>query len=121
MAEKDVHDIVALLKDVPLGETDDGACIDVRRLAVACAADWGLWFDITGNLRVVAALIADYELDDKTRIRVEERVLAVQETITRQAKSLRFRLRARLGTRLPWRHEVEEREGSAAIAPPTAA
>ena len=63
-AEKDVHDIVALLKDVPLGETDDGACIDARRLAVACAADWGLWFDITGNLRVVAALIADYELDD---------------------------------------------------------
>ncbi len=120
-AEKDVRDVVALLKDVPLGETDDAACIDARRLAVACAADWGLWFDITGNLRVVAAMIADYELDDDARTRVEERVLAVQEAITRQPKSLRFRLRARLGTRLPWRHEVEEREGSATIAPPTAA
>ena len=112
LAEKDVHDIVALLKDVPLGETDDERCIDVRRLARACAQDWGMAFDVRASLETVAALLAGFALSDDERTRVEARMAALRAAIERQEKSLRYRLRARVGTRLPWRREIEEREGS---------
>jgi hypothetical protein len=112
LAEKDVHDIVALLKDVPLGETDDNAGIDVRRLAGACAQDWGLAFDVNASLETVVALLAGFALPEAERTRVSERVTALRAAIARQEKSLRYRLRARVGTRLPWRREIEEREGS---------
>jgi hypothetical protein len=112
LAEKDVHDIVALLKDVPLGETDDNGCIDTRRLARACAQDWGTAFDVCASLEAVAALLAGFGLPEVERARVDERVTALQGAIARQDKSPRYRLRARLGTRLPLRREIEEREGS---------
>jgi hypothetical protein len=112
LANKDVHDIVALLKDVPLGETDDNGCIEVRRLAKACAQDWGLAFDVRASLETVGALLAGFGLPEAEGARVSERLAALQGAIARQDKSLRYRLRARVGTRLPWRREVEEREGS---------
>jgi len=120
-AEKDVHDVVALLKDLPLGENDDNASVCVRRLAAACAGDWGLCFDVTASLRLVAARLGGYGLAGEARAAVEERLSSIGEAIARQDKSLRFRLRARLGTRLPWRREIEERDGPPAMAPPTAA
>ena len=121
LADKDVHDIVALLKDVPLGETDDNVCIDVRRLARACAQDWGMAFDVTASLGIVAAMLPGFGLDGAERACVGERLAALREALARQEKSLRWRLRARVGTRLPWRREVEEREDPPLIAPSTAA
>ena len=40
---KDVHDIIALFKDLPLREIDDDLSICVRYIAKACARDWGLY------------------------------------------------------------------------------
>ena len=51
--QKDVHDIIALLKDLPLRETDDDLSICVPYLAETCAWDWGLYTDLTANLRIV--------------------------------------------------------------------
>ena len=53
-------------------------------------------------------------------MRVEGRLRTVRDAIEHESKSLRWRLRARVGTRLPWRREVEEREGSPIIATVTA-
>ena len=40
---KDVHDIIALFKDLPLREIDDDLSIYVPYLAEVCAGDWGLY------------------------------------------------------------------------------
>jgi len=115
MAGKDVHDVIALLKDVPLSNRDDNATINVSHLARVCARDWGIHHDVAGNLDVIIVELADYLLSDAEKTRVDKRLATLRETIAGQAKSLRWRLRARVGTRLPWRREVEEREGSPVI------
>ena len=52
--QKDVHDVIALVKDVPLREADaEGELeisLDVGYLAEVCSQDWGLYHDITTNL-----------------------------------------------------------------------
>lgn len=115
-AEKDIHDIVALLKDVPLSDRDDDASIHVMRLARLCARDWGLYFDVTRSLKTTLAMLDRYGLDAAERDTVVRRAGVVRAAIDAATKSLRWRVRARVGTRLPWRREIEEREGT-----PTAA
>jgi len=116
-AEKDVHDVVALLKDVPLGETDDNASIDLVYLARICSRDWGIYHDLRTNLEIVRGRIDSYGLSAAARARVGGRVAAIEAAVEGRGKPLRWRLRARAGTRLPWRREVEDREGTPLMGP----
>jgi Fic family protein len=105
--QKDVHDIIALLKDLPLREVDDDLSIFVPHIAEVCADDWGLYTDITANLRVVLDWLGDYGLAADETARVYGRVTAVLEAIEDEEKTRRWQWRARIGTRRAWRHEVE--------------
>jgi hypothetical protein len=116
-AEKDVHDVIALVKDLPLGESRGNAAIDLPHLAWLCSRDWGMCHDITSNLELVLARLHDYALSDEERDRVYGRLAAVREAIEDEDKPLRWRLRARVGTRLPWRREIEDREGTPLMLP----
>ena len=50
--EKDVRDVLTLLKDVELAE-DEGPADRRRVIAQRCAADWGLYHDVRGEPRPV--------------------------------------------------------------------
>jgi hypothetical protein len=103
---KDVHDIIALFKDLPLRQSDDDISIYVPHIAEVCAADWGLYTDITTNLRVVLDWLSAYGLSGEETARVYGRVTAVLEAIEQEEKTVRWRMRARVGKRRPWRREV---------------
>jgi len=115
--QKDVHDVIALLKDVPLYDADGAASIDVRHIAETCSRDWGLYHDITTNLDVVLAMVDDYGLAQADLERVCERLAAVKEAVEDASKPIGWRLRARVGERVAWRREVEDTEGTQLIAP----
>jgi Fic family protein len=115
--QKDVHDVIALLKDVPLYDVDGGATIDIAYLADTCSRDWGLYHDITANLDVVLAMVDDYGLASADLDRVCERLAAIKESVEDESKPIGWRLRARVGERVAWRREVEDTEGTQLIAP----
>ena len=115
--QKDVHDVIALLKDVPLHDTDGSSSIDVAYLAEVCSRDWGLYHDITTNLDVVLAMVDDYGLATADLDRVCERLAAIKESVEDASKPIGWRLRARVGERVAWRREVEDTEGTQLIAP----
>jgi hypothetical protein len=115
--QKDVHDVVALLKDVPLLDADGGPSVDVPYMAETCSRDWGLYHDITTNLDVVLERAGDYGLPAGDLQRVLERVAAVKEAVEDASKPISWRLRARVGERVAWRREVEDTEGTQLIAP----
>ena len=115
--QKDVHDVIALVKDVPLGEVDDDLSIDVPYLADVCSRSWGLYHDISDNLAVVIARLDDYGLSEEELARAYGRLAGMQEAIAEESKTLRWRLRASVGQRMAWRREVEETEGTQIIAP----
>jgi cell filamentation protein, protein adenylyltransferase len=115
--QKDVHDVVALLKDVALRDADDDTSIDVLHIADVCSRDWGLYYDLTTNLDVALAMVGDYGLTEGQLARVVARLTAIKESVESASKSLTWRLRASVGERVAWRREIEETEGTEVIAP----
>jgi Fic family protein len=115
--QKDVHDVIALLKDVPLRDVDDDTSIDLLYIAQVCSRDWGLYRDITTNLDIALAMVDDYGLTEAQEDRVYARLAAIKESVENAGKSLRWRLRATVGERVAWRREIEETEGTQVIAP----
>jgi Fic family protein len=115
--QKDVHDVIALVKDVPLRDVDDDTSIDLLYIAQECAKDWGLYRDITTNLDIALAMVDDYGLTEAQQDRVYARLAAIKESVENAGKSLRWRLRATVGERVAWRREIEDTEGTQIIAP----
>ncbi len=114
---KDVHDLIALFKDLPLREIDDDLSICVRYIAEACAYDWGLCIDVTTNLQIVLDWLGDYGLSEQDSARVYGRVIAVAEAIEDEEKPLSWRLRARVGKRVAWHQVVEAQEATPLVVP----
>jgi Fic family protein len=118
---KDVHDVIALVKDVPLravdAETELEISLDVAYFAEVCSQDWGLYHDITTNLDLVLASVGDYGLADDVLLRVRERLTTIRETLSGASKAVAWQVRAAVGERVAWRREVEDTEGTPVIAP----
>ena len=85
---KDVHDIIALFKDLPLREIDDDLSIYVPYIAEVCADDWGLYLDVTTNLQIVLDWLGDYGLSEEETARVHGRVTAVAEAIESRGEAV---------------------------------
>jgi hypothetical protein len=104
---KDVRDIVAITLDHSIDE-DDGA-IDVSRIAIVTASDWGWWKTVTDNLRAVSEHIGLLGLEQSAAQRATDTVTAIADRVERQPKSMRWKARARVGTRMPWREDPEQK------------
>ena len=105
--EKDRRDIIALLVDHDVGDSDDGS-INARYVAQLCADDWGLWRTSRMNIERVRMAIDQYDLAATRRSLVDTRLDALWQRIEAEPKSLRWRLRGQLGDRLRWYEEPEE-------------
>jgi len=102
---KDLRDAVALIHQHELASEGDALAVD--RLVEVTRADWGWWTTFTDNLARVPAA-ATRLLDDASV--VEERCAAIASALEAAPKGLRWRARARVGRRVPWREEPEEHE-----------
>jgi hypothetical protein len=106
--EKDVRDIITLLKDVDMADTDGPGVVDVGVIAQRCAQDWGLYHDVTASLTLCEELADGYDLDEAARDRVRARIGRLRAALDAAPKPLAWRVRAKVGTRMPWHDEVEE-------------
>ena len=107
--EKDVRDIVTLLADAEVGDGAPGT-IDGRYIGKLCGDDWGLFYDVATNLQRIDDRVAGYHLSDTQAARVRHGVLRLIAAIDGAPKSVRWRLRARLGTRASWHNELDDQE-----------
>jgi hypothetical protein len=106
--EKDVRDALALLEGHPVGDAD-GETVNAGRIAALCAADWGLWRTITGNLDTCCALAPGYDVPN--RAGVEARLQELLHRIEAEPKTRSWRLRAKIGERKRWYELPEEVAG----------
>jgi hypothetical protein len=100
--EKDVHDVITLCKDVYVDFEAHPGVLDLELVADTCARDWGLYID------KMLEHLADYDLSPRERARIGRTLELAQRMMTEHTKSLRWRLRARLGKRLRWYSDIEE-------------
>jgi hypothetical protein len=136
LTDKDARDIVTLLDafdvdapadghaaspagaDAPADEPDASAggadaprpTIDAASVAGRCADDWGLFYDVATNLQRVGELLPGFGLDGAREARVRRGLARLIGALDDAPKSLRFKLRARIGTRASWHDEVDDQD-----------
>ncbi len=101
---KDLVDTTALLIDHPIADHDDDA-INAAYLARLLSQDWGLYRTIQMNTERVRATAKDLAVPSDT---INQRLDELWERIEAHPKSLKWRLRAKVGDRVSWYELPEE-------------
>lgn len=107
MNEKDVRDIAALLLDHPLGETDTET-VNLGRIVGLCADDWGLWKTVGLSLDRVEQHGPAFGLEPDAWSLIHDRLAGLRQALHDSPKTMRWKLRARVGERIPWYDLPEE-------------
>jgi hypothetical protein len=103
---KDLADVVALLLDHPVAQSDDDA-INRTYIAGLAARDWGLYRTLRLNVERLLSVLPDLPVPaEPVRRRLDE----VWHAVEAHPKSLAWRLRAYIGDRVRW-YEVPEEPG----------
>ena len=106
--EKDLKDIVALLEDHEVASNSDKETIDLGYIAELCSKDWGLHKSVMANLDTFESFITGRKLVVRDEEAIMKKVKAIREAIAQKPKSLRWKIRAKIGERMRWYEEVEE-------------
>ena len=106
---KDVLDLLALLLDHDVGPQDEET-INTTVIAELCANDWGLYTTISLTIQKLDDVLdnGDVELDEGQIRTVKKRLATIQNVMEAAPKSLAWKMRAKVGTRVRWYEEVEE-------------
>jgi hypothetical protein len=106
---KDAFDIISLLLNNEVGDEQENK-IGVDRIASLCAEDWGLYKTTTMNLKRVEDLLLaeDLGLSGGEREQVLSRLRKLASVLEAVPKSMAWKARSLIGTRLRWYAEVEE-------------
>jgi hypothetical protein len=111
---KDLKDTVVLLLEHEVADGDpDREHIDLERLGQLLAADWGFYHTVTTNLAKVREYADRLEgLGEELTATVDRRIARILEALEKRPKSLGWRMRARVGTRVKWYQEVSGKEAT---------
>ena len=107
MNEKDVRDICALLLDHPLGDAD-AETFNLPFMASLCADDWGWWKTVSVSLEKVREASRAFNMEPAQQHVLDSRLTQLKTDIDEAPKSLRWRLRDRVGPRVKWYELPEE-------------
>jgi hypothetical protein len=103
---KDITDATVLLLDHEFGASDDQ--INLPYVVGLLASDWGWWRTTQDTLGILEEHLGSLGLSAEQQGHVREQIGTLREAIEREPKSRRWRLRAKVGDRRPWREEPEE-------------
>ena len=111
ITENDMLDCIALFGEHAVGGGDREA-IDAAYIASIMSKDWGFWYTTLANLEKIESAVDRYPVIPPPMAEdVKTRVAAVRETIDRTPKTAKWKIRARMGTRVRWYEEVAEVHG----------
>jgi len=106
---KDALDMLALLLDHEVGPGDEET-INLDLIADLCAKDWGLYTTVSKTIQKLQDILAQgsIELDETQTKTLEQRLATIQEAMAVAPKTMAWKMRAKVGTRVRWYEEVEE-------------
>ena len=105
--EKDLRDMITLLLDHEVADSEAAERINVGYIARLCAEDWGIYRTFTQNLNQLRLSLDSYELDGEEKEAIKTRLSILADRIEKEPKSMKWKLRARVGDRASWYEEVE--------------
>lgn len=105
---KDIKDSLVLLLEHPLMSNEADA-IDHEYIATLLARDWGFYYTVTLNLEGLSEHVGDGALPPAQAQIVQTRLDELKNAIEKEPKTTRWKVRARVGTRVKWYQEVAEK------------
>jgi hypothetical protein len=98
--EKDIKDILSILLDHAIG-SEMPSQLDMNYLTGLTGGDWGLYTTLSDNLVKIKELLPDFLFEDEARL-VKQRIEQVLLTMESAPKSLRWKVRSKVGRRVEW-------------------
>ncbi len=109
--EKDVHDLLHLLSGHEVRDGDEPGTIGLDRMGDVVRDDWGWWRTVTGNLDKLAHFAEDEHSDlvpDARLFQPGEQARRLREHCEAVPKTLRWKVRSKVGERVQWYQLPEE-------------
>jgi hypothetical protein len=100
--EKDFKDIIAMLLDHEVTDSEKPDAINGKRLAELSANDWGIYKTFTIVLEKTAVMLDKFDLTTKDKEVVKQRIAMLSRLINDEPKSMNWKMRARVGEKVPW-------------------
>ncbi len=109
ITEREYRDIISLINDHEITDTETPDAINGQYLARLCGDDWGIYKTFMINLGNISNALAQYPLDKDGEKTVRNRIEALKARIDNAPKSTRWKLRSKVGERKQW-YELPERD-----------
>lgn len=106
---KDLKDTIILLLEHDLSDSFEREAIDTGYIARLLAADWGFYYTVTQNLEKTQAFMRDQAFlgPDEMAV-VDGRIAHLLDRLEQAPKTMKWKLRSRVGTSLQWYKDVDE-------------
>ena len=109
ITEREYRDIISLLNDHEISDSDEPEKINGKYLAKMCAEEWGIYKTFSINLGNILNSLDRYELSPETGEAVRRRIQELTNLMENEPKTLAWKLRARVGEKVQW-YELPERD-----------
>lgn len=107
MNEKDLKDILCTLLDYNVVREDSKNAINGAYIAKLCSDDWGIFKTFSVNLEGLLSGTNSFELGENQRNLVLSRTGELRKLIDEAPKTLRWKIRAKIGEKMRW-YELPE-------------
>lgn len=108
--EKDILDIISLTLSMDIDNKDTLSSVDVSYIEKLLSSDWGLYKTVTMNLEKVSQYSNSLKLEEKDREDLNDKIKFLSTRIEEHPKSLKWKMRASIGTKVKW-YELPEQVG----------
>lgn len=105
--EKDLKDLIVLFRAHEVGDDPE---INADYVAKLLASDWGFYYTVIANLNKLKVFLEESKIPDEHKRNIKEKIDKLYKRIEAEPKSLKWRLRAKMGSRVKWYNDVEEVE-----------
>ncbi len=109
--EKDVKDLLLLLRAHEISEGEEKNKINAKFIAAKLASDWGFWYTATTNLSGLRQYVGSAQnLSDEEKKDLNSKADQLLQVIEDEPKSTGWKMRAIVGAKRKWYNPVETAE-----------
>ena len=106
--EKDIKDTIIMLREHEVGEKEKDT-VNVTYITRILSGDWGFYYTVLKNLETVSSMLRKYDaLNSEDREDIQSKMGVLREKIEGEPKTMRWKVRARIGPAKKWYADVEE-------------
>jgi len=109
--EKDIQDLIILLRGHEVGNIETET-VNAEYVAKLLSDDWGFYYTVATNLRTLKNDVRTYKekglLEVEDQSFVNSRIDLLIQRVEEEPKSVKWKLRAKIGTSRKWYNVVEE-------------